>query len=105
MLRRSTASIIFLMIPQKDCASQLLILKNGAKDITYHRLPQDLDGLVARLPNKQGGGNEGSGKWIFEETKIQLARMNELLKEADMDRAIDSNMLDGQPFDRLRSTM
>ncbi|XP_056618335.1 uncharacterized protein LOC130432826 [Triplophysa dalaica] len=95
---------------------QFPILIKGAQAQYVPWASQDLDGLVARLPNL----DEGAGKWIRmleEETTGKLlalgdikallakcvgsSKLNELLRAAHI-RAIDIPDLDGHPFDRYR---
>ncbi|MGL4355608.1 MAG: hypothetical protein ACRCTP_17360, partial [Aeromonas popoffii] len=80
----------------------------------------DLDGLIARLPDL----NEGAGGWIRvleEETTGKLlalgdikallakcvgaSKLNELLRELRLTRAIDSPELDAELFDKHRQDM
>ncbi len=95
-------------------AKQLPVLIKGTQGQYVPWATQDLEGLIARLPDV----HEGAGKWIktFEEEtmgkllavgdiKALLARilggtkMEEILQASDLERAADSCYMDGTVFD------
>ncbi|XP_057194085.1 uncharacterized protein LOC130556800 [Triplophysa rosa] len=105
---------------QSDAAGQCPILIKGRQAQYVPWGSQDLDGLVARLPDL----HEGAGKWIKmveDETTGKLlalgdikallakcvgsSKMNELLRAAGLQNAINSPFMDGNPFNGNRARM
>lgn len=101
----------------RPLAKQLPILIKGTQGQYVPWATQDLEGLVSRLPDI----HEGAGKWIrvFEEEtmgkllavgdiKALLARviggtkMEEILEASELDRAVNSFLMDGTVFDMYR---
>lgn len=101
----------------RPLATQLPVLIKGNKGQYVPWATQDLEGLTTRLPDI----HEGAGKWIkaFEEEtmgkiiavgdmKALMARilggtkMEEILQISELDRAVDSNYMDGTVFDPYR---